>query len=101
MSSALVYSSLKEIKLPDLRYSPMFSRPKDLVAPRIVRYEVTKYVDKSNNVHAVHYYTFNTLLMTLLVIHIYWWILICRMVSKQLHMQGKIPNDVRSDSEED
>jgi cation transport ATPase len=67
----------------------------------ITGYEVTKYVDKSNNVHAVHYYTFNTLLMTLLVIHIYWWILICRMVSKQLHMQGKIPNDVRSDSEED
>lgn len=59
-------------------------------------YVVVSYVDKGNYVHAVHYYTFNTMLITLLVIHVYWWMLICRMISKQFQLRGKIPNDVRS-----
>ncbi|XP_019165278.1 PREDICTED: LAG1 longevity assurance homolog 2-like [Ipomoea nil] len=47
------------------------------------------------------YYVFNTLLLTLLVFHIYWWILICSMISKQLKNKGKVGEDIRSDSEDE
>lgn len=47
------------------------------------------------------YYIFNTMLLTLLLFHIYWWILICAMVTRQLKNRGKVGEDIRSDSEDD
>ncbi|KAL2630076.1 hypothetical protein R1flu_014762 [Riccia fluitans] len=68
---------------------------------RSTSFESIAYFDKESSVHTFLYYMFNTLLSTLLVIHIYWWLLICRMISRQLQLQGKIPDDVRSDSDDD
>uniref|UniRef100_A0A0E0KBM0 TLC domain-containing protein n=1 Tax=Oryza punctata TaxID=4537 RepID=A0A0E0KBM0_ORYPU len=42
------------------------------------------------------YYIFNTMLLTLLVFHIYWWKLICLMIMKQLNNKGQVGEDVRS-----
>ena len=42
------------------------------------------------------YYHFNTLLISLLVLHLYWWLLICRMIAKQLRTAGQVGDDVRS-----
>ncbi|PKA63110.1 ASC1-like protein 3 [Apostasia shenzhenica] len=42
------------------------------------------------------YYTFNTMLFTLLVFHIYWWKLICAMIIRQLRNRGKVGEDIRS-----
>uniref|UniRef100_A0A0E0NSU5 TLC domain-containing protein n=1 Tax=Oryza rufipogon TaxID=4529 RepID=A0A0E0NSU5_ORYRU len=47
------------------------------------------------------YYIFNTMLLTLLVFHIYWWKLICLMIMKQLNNKGQVGEDVRSDSEDE
>ncbi|KAJ8766598.1 hypothetical protein K2173_001117 [Erythroxylum novogranatense] len=47
------------------------------------------------------YYVFNTMLLTLLVFHIYWWVLICSMITRQLRNRGQVGEDIRSDSEED
>lgn len=47
------------------------------------------------------YYAFNTMLLTLLVFHIYWWLLICSMIWRQLKNRGKVGEDIRSDSEDD
>ncbi|XP_073127521.1 ceramide synthase LOH2-like [Henckelia pumila] len=47
------------------------------------------------------YYVFNTMLLTLLVFHIYWWILIWSMITRQLKNKGKVGEDVRSDSEDE
>ncbi|XP_078432596.1 LAG1 homolog 2 [Wolffia australiana] len=47
------------------------------------------------------YYTFNTMLITLLVFHIYWWVLINSMIIRQLKNRGKVGEDVRSDSEDE
>ncbi|XAR59452.1 hypothetical protein NMG60_11015294 [Bertholletia excelsa] len=47
------------------------------------------------------YYVFNTMLLTLLVFHIYWWILICSMIMRQMKNRGKVGEDIRSDSEDD
>ncbi|CAI9786318.1 unnamed protein product [Fraxinus pennsylvanica] len=47
------------------------------------------------------YYVFNTMLLTLFVFHIYWWILISAMISRQLKNRGKVGEDIRSDSEDD
>ncbi|KAH9550115.1 hypothetical protein CY35_10G055900 [Sphagnum magellanicum] len=63
-------------------------------------YKVISYVDLSNAHISLLYYVCNTLLITLLVIHIYWWVLISRMVIRQLRNCGKVGEDVRSDSEE-
>lgn len=46
------------------------------------------------------YYTFNTMLCTILVFHIYWWKLICEMILRQLQNRGKVGEDIRSDSED-
>ncbi|GLT34546.1 hypothetical protein SLA2020_090550 [Shorea laevis] len=66
-------------------------------------YEVVLTLDK--NKHPVdgpiYYYIFNTLLFCLLVLHIYWWVLIYRMVVKQIQARGKVGDDVRSDSEDE
>ncbi|XP_020103535.1 ASC1-like protein 3 [Ananas comosus] len=47
------------------------------------------------------YYIFNTMLLTLLVFHIYWWKLICAMIMRQLNNRGQVGEDVRSDSEDE
>lgn len=60
--------------------------------------EVINYVDLSQSYTSFQYYIFNTLLITLLVIHLYWWVLIMRMVIKQLKNCGKVGDDVRSGS---
>ena len=44
----------------------------------------------------LEYYHFNSLLITLLVLHVYWWLLICRMIAKQLRNSGHVGGDVRS-----
>lgn len=60
--------------------------------------EVIKYVDLSQVYVSFQYYIFNTLLITLLVIHLYWWVLILRMLVKQFKNRGKVGDDVRSGS---
>ncbi|XP_041014183.1 ceramide synthase 1 LOH3-like [Juglans microcarpa x Juglans regia] len=47
----------------------------------------------------IYYYVFNTLLFCLLVLHIYWWVLMYRMLVKQIQARGQLGDDVRSDSE--
>lgn len=44
----------------------------------------------------LYYYVFNTLLYCLLVLHIYWWVLMYRMLVKQIQDRGKLSDDVRS-----
>jgi len=61
-------------------------------------YEVMKYLDLSQFYVIVQYYAFNTLLITLLVLHSYWWVLILRMLVKLLKNRGKLGDDVRSGS---
>ncbi|XP_004509575.1 ASC1-like protein isoform X1 [Cicer arietinum] len=64
-------------------------------------YEVLLTLDKEK--HQVdgplYYYMFNSLLYCLLVLHIYWWVLIYRMLVKQIQARGKLSEDVRSDSD--
>eukprot|EP00271_Cylindrocystis_brebissonii_P014707 TRINITY_DN36179_c0_g1_i1.p1 TRINITY_DN36179_c0_g1~~TRINITY_DN36179_c0_g1_i1.p1 ORF type:complete len:301 (-),score=54.61 TRINITY_DN36179_c0_g1_i1:58-960(-) len=62
-------------------------------------FECLSYVDMSKNV--VNYYLINSLLITLLVLHVYWWILIARMIVQQLRNAGRVGDDVRSDSEDE
>ncbi|KAH0869617.1 hypothetical protein HID58_076639 [Brassica napus] len=49
----------------------------------------------------IYYYMFNTLLFRLLVLYIFWWVLIYRMLVKQVQDRSKLSEDVRSDSESD
>ncbi|CAN0923891.1 Ceramide synthase 1 LOH3 [Linum grandiflorum] len=64
-------------------------------------YEVVVAVDKKKHEREgpIYYYVFNTLLYCLLVLHIYWWVLIYRMLVKQIQARGQLSDDVRSDSE--
>ncbi|CAO2813189.1 unnamed protein product [Amaranthus hypochondriacus] len=55
----------------------------------------------SDPYHRALYYVFNTMLIMLLVFHVYWWILICSMIMRQLKNKGKVGEDIRSDSEDD
>lgn len=65
-------------------------------------YEVLSLVDQSKYGNGpLLYYLFNTLLISLLVLHIYWWILIYRMILRQIQARGNIEKDVRSDSEDE
>lgn len=66
-------------------------------------YEVLQTLDKKKHEREgpLYYYIFNSLLISLLVLHIYWWILIFRMLVKQIQERGKLGEDVRSDSEGD
>lgn len=68
---------------------------------RSTSYEVVLTLDKEKHKleGPIYYYVFNTLLFSLLVLHIYWWVLIYRMLAKQLMSKGHIGDDVRSDSE--
>jgi hypothetical protein len=61
-------------------------------------YEVMNHLDLSQFYVIVQYYAFNTLLITLLVLHSYWWVLILRMLVKLLKNRGKLGDDVRSGS---
>lgn len=64
-------------------------------------YEVVLALDKKKHKvdGPIYYYVFNSLLISLLVLHIYWWVLIFRMIVKQIQAKGQISDDVRSDSE--
>ncbi|KAK8954757.1 hypothetical protein KSP39_PZI001904 [Platanthera zijinensis] len=67
----------------------------------IFSYEVALTLDKEKHKvdGPIYYYVFNTLLIALLVLHIYWWVLIFRMIVKQIAAKGHIGDDVRSDSD--
>lgn len=64
-------------------------------------YASAKHFDHSNVSHTWLYYIFNTMLITLLVFHLYWWMLICKMIQKQLQNKGRVGEDIRSDSEDE
>ncbi|XP_002989967.2 ASC1-like protein 3 [Selaginella moellendorffii] len=64
-------------------------------------YHCMEFLDFRNVKTVKIYYVFNTMLMSLLVLHVYWWVLICRMVLRQLQNNGTVGDDVRSDSEDD
>ncbi|WOK94120.1 ASC1-like protein 1 [Canna indica] len=68
---------------------------------RSTSYEVLLTLDKEKHKFEgpIYYYVFNTLLFSLLVLHIYWWVLIYRMLVKQIQARGHVGDDVRSDSE--
>lgn len=57
-------------------------------------------LDRSYKQGPVLYYIFNTLLISLFVLHIYWWILIFRMIVKQVEARGRVSDDVRSDDDD-
>ncbi|KAL2904632.1 LAG1 longevity assurance-like protein 3 [Bienertia sinuspersici] len=61
-------------------------------------YEVVLSVDKEKHTidGPIYYYLFNTLLYCLLVLHIYWWVLMYRMLVKQIQARGQLSDDVRS-----
>ncbi|KAL7607631.1 hypothetical protein Lser_V15G15262 [Lactuca serriola] len=64
-------------------------------------YEIVMMLDKErkDTLIPIYYYIFNTLLFFLLVLHIYWWVLIYRMLVKQIQDRGKLNDDVRSHSD--
>lgn len=59
-------------------------------------YDIQDYLDLSENYPTALYYMFNTMLLMLLVFHIYWWVLICSMIWRQLKNRGKVGEDIRS-----
>uniref|UniRef100_A0A0D6R6F8 TLC domain-containing protein n=1 Tax=Araucaria cunninghamii TaxID=56994 RepID=A0A0D6R6F8_ARACU len=63
-------------------------------------YDLIKYLAFPDPYHIWIYYVFNTMLITLLMFHLYWWILICSMVLRQLKNKGQVGEDIRSDSED-
>ncbi|KAG0629928.1 hypothetical protein M758_1G140100 [Ceratodon purpureus] len=71
------------------------------VVLRSTCFESLQYLDKRMVEGPIFYYVFNTLLITLQVVHIYWWVLIWRMIMRQIADRGKISDDVRSDSDSD
>lgn len=64
-------------------------------------YHLCEVLPLSETYGSAMYYIFNTMLLTLLVFHIYWWVLIFAMIMKQLRNRGKVGEDIRSDSEDD
>ncbi|XP_030449504.1 ASC1-like protein [Syzygium oleosum] len=66
-------------------------------------YEVLLTLDKEKHPvdGPIYYYVFNSLLICLLVLHVYWWVLIFRMLVKQIQARGQVTDDVRSDSEDE
>lgn len=64
-------------------------------------YEVILTLDKEKHRvdGAIYYYIFNFFLFFLLVLNIYWWVLMYRMLVKQIQARGRVSEDVRSDSE--
>ncbi|KAG6399942.1 hypothetical protein SASPL_141428 [Salvia splendens] len=61
-------------------------------------YELIEYLDKETlRVEGpIYYYVFNTLLFYLLVLHVYWWVLMFRMLVAQIKAGGAVSDDVRS-----
>lgn len=61
-------------------------------------YEVLLTLDKGKHMvdGPIYYYLFNTLLFCLLYLHIYWWMLMMRMLIRQVQARGQISDDVRS-----
>ncbi|KAG9155616.1 hypothetical protein Leryth_017038 [Lithospermum erythrorhizon] len=66
---------------------------------RSTSYYLCEVLNLSESYHTALYYIFNTMLLTLLVFHIYWWILINAMIMRQLKNRGKVGEDIRSDDE--
>ncbi|XP_051181649.1 ASC1-like protein 2 [Lolium perenne] len=68
---------------------------------RSTSYEVILVLDKEDHKFdgPIYYYVFNCLLFSLLVLHIYWWVLMCRMLMRQVQSRGHVGDDIRSDSE--
>ncbi|EYU42675.1 hypothetical protein ABFS82_14G108600 [Erythranthe guttata] len=64
-------------------------------------YYLCEVLNLAETYSATLYYLFNTMLLTLLVFHIYWWILICSMIRRQLKNRGQVGEDIRSDSDDD
>nr|KJB79304.1 hypothetical protein B456_013G043800 [Gossypium raimondii] len=64
-------------------------------------YDVREFLNLSESYPMSLYYVFNTMLLMLLVFHVYWWFLICSMIMRQLKNRGKVGEDIRSDSEDD
>ncbi|WVZ26480.1 hypothetical protein V8G54_005024 [Vigna mungo] len=69
-----------------------------LLLQQVLCYEVLLTLDKEKHRvdGPIYYYLFNSLLYCLLVMHIYWWVLIFRMLVKQIEARGKVSEDVRS-----
>lgn len=82
----------------DLNYIFNFVLFINLMSLFYCSFEVVQTLDKEK--HPVDgpfcYYLFNTLLFCLLVLHIYWWALMYRMLVKQIKSRGKLSEDVRS-----
>lgn len=70
---------------------------------RSTSYEVLLTLDKEKHKFEgpIYYYIFNSLLFSLLVLHLYWWVLMYRMLVKQVQARGRVGDDVRSDSDSD
>ncbi|CAA0828799.1 LAG1 longevity assurance homolog 3 [Striga hermonthica] len=66
-------------------------------------YEIILFLDKEKHKvdGPIYYYIFNTLLFSLLVLHIYWFVLMFRMLVDQIKAGGRVSEDVRSDSEDE
>ncbi|KAH7420591.1 hypothetical protein KP509_13G013600 [Ceratopteris richardii] len=66
-------------------------------------YEVLQILDisKYEKEGPISYYIFNSLLISLLVMHIYWWVLVIRMVIRLIQAGGQVGDDVRSDEEDE
>ncbi|KAL8137200.1 hypothetical protein V2J09_003201 [Rumex salicifolius] len=60
-------------------------------------YEVVLTLDKDKHPvkGPIYYYVFNTLLYCLLVLHIYWWVLMYRMLVKQIQARGQLSEDMK------
>lgn len=59
-------------------------------------HDIQHFMDLSEAYPMRLYYVFNIMLLTLLVFHIYWWILICSMIMRQLKNRGQVGEDIRS-----
>ncbi|KAF9599952.1 hypothetical protein IFM89_001987 [Coptis chinensis] len=64
-------------------------------------YDFIKILMVSDDSNRSYYYVYNTMLISLLIFHIYWWILIYSMIRKQLNNKGQVGEDIRSDSDDD
>ncbi|KAJ3694777.1 hypothetical protein LUZ60_000154 [Juncus effusus] len=66
-------------------------------------YEVLLALDKEKHKFEgpIYYYIFNALLITLFILNVYWWVLIYRMLVKQIQSKGHVGEDIRSDSEDE
>ncbi|CAL9196400.1 unnamed protein product [Musa hybrid cultivar] len=61
-------------------------------------YECVEALSWMENFPTTLYYVFNTMLLTLLVFHAYWWKLIFAMIMKQMSNKGQVGEDIRSGS---